>query len=56
MNPNRIIVSIPRECKNTTVADCHYRIRSGDFRVLFHVVADELWIVRIEHRKDVYED
>jgi mRNA interferase RelE/StbE len=34
----------------------HYRIRTGDFRVLFRVVADEIWIVRIEHRKDVYED
>ena len=34
----------------------HYRIRTGDFRVMFRVVADEVWIVRIEHRKDVYED
>ena len=29
----------------------HYRIRTGDFRVMFRVVADEVWIVRIEHRK-----
>lgn len=33
-----------------------YRIRTGDFRVMFRVVAHEVWIVRIEHRKDVYED
>ena len=33
-----------------------YRIRTGDFRVVFHVVAEEVWITRIEHRKDVYED
>ena len=34
----------------------HYRIRTGAFRILFRVVGDEVWIVRIEHRKDVYED
>jgi mRNA-degrading endonuclease RelE of RelBE toxin-antitoxin system len=34
----------------------HYRVRTGDFRVVFRVVADEVWIVRIEHRKSVYED
>lgn len=34
----------------------NYRIRTGDFRVVFRVAADEVWIVRIEHRKDVYED
>ncbi len=34
----------------------HYRLRTGDFRVMFRVVGDEVRIVRIEHRKDVYED
>jgi mRNA-degrading endonuclease RelE of RelBE toxin-antitoxin system len=34
----------------------HYRIRTGDFRVMFRVVGDEVWIVRIEHRKEVYKD
>ena len=34
----------------------HYRIRTGDYRLVFRVVGDELWIVRIDHRKDVYED
>jgi mRNA interferase RelE/StbE len=34
----------------------HYRVRTGDFRILFRVTGDEVWIVRIEHRKDVYED
>ncbi len=33
----------------------HFRIRTGDFRIVFRVVGDEVWIVRIEHRKDVYE-
>lgn len=34
----------------------HYRIRTGDFRVLFRVVGGDVWIVRIDHRKDVYKD
>jgi mRNA interferase RelE/StbE len=33
----------------------YYRIRVGDFRVVFRAVGEEVWIVRIEHRKDVYE-
>ena len=33
-----------------------YRIPTGDFRVLFRVVGGDVWIVRIHHRKDVYED
>jgi mRNA interferase RelE/StbE len=34
----------------------YYRIRTGDFRVVFRVVGEEVWMVRIEHRKDVYEE
>lgn len=34
----------------------HWRLRTGDFRVVFRIVRDEVWIVRIDHRKDVYED
>lgn len=34
----------------------YYRIRTGDFRVMFRIVGEELWIIRIEHRKDVYEE
>lgn len=32
-----------------------YRIRTGDWRVLFQVKADVI-VVRIAHRRDVYED
>jgi len=34
-----------------------YRYRIGDYRVLYHIVRDELFVivVRIGHRKDVYE-
>lgn len=34
----------------------HYRIRTGDWRVLFRPVTPRLLIVRIAHRRDVYED
>jgi mRNA-degrading endonuclease RelE of RelBE toxin-antitoxin system len=33
----------------------HWRIRTGDWRVLFQVRADVI-IVRIDHRSRVYED
>lgn len=32
-----------------------WRIRSGDWRVIFEV-QDDVVIIRIAHRKDVYED
>ena len=34
----------------------HYRIRMGDWRVIFQVVQPDLIVVRIAHRKNVYED
>jgi len=33
-----------------------YRIRTGDYRVIFRVVAPNLLVVRIQHRSNVYED
>ncbi|MFM2091938.1 MAG: hypothetical protein RLZZ127_2427 [Planctomycetota bacterium] len=33
----------------------HYRIRTGDWRILFIVRGDVL-VVRIQHRSTVYED
>ena len=32
------------------------RIRTGDWRVIFRVVRPDVIVVRIRHRKDVYED
>ena len=32
------------------------RIRSGDWRVIFRVVKPDVMVVRIRHRKEVYED
>ncbi len=32
-----------------------YRLRVGDYRVLFDVLEDELIIARVMHRKEVYK-
>lgn len=34
----------------------HYRVRAGDWRVVFNVVGDAVIVVRIANRRDVYED
>jgi mRNA-degrading endonuclease RelE of RelBE toxin-antitoxin system len=34
----------------------HHRIRVGDYRVIFHIVAPDVLVVRIMHRSVVYED
>jgi mRNA interferase RelE/StbE len=36
-------------------ADIGFRLRMGDYRVLFDVVADKIVIQKIGHRKDVYD-
>jgi mRNA-degrading endonuclease RelE of RelBE toxin-antitoxin system len=33
-----------------------YRIRTGDWRVLFRLVSPDVLVVRIKHRSEVYED
>jgi mRNA interferase RelE/StbE len=33
-----------------------YRIRTGDYRVRFHVQGDEVIVDKIGHRRDVYEN
>ena len=32
-----------------------YRVRTGDYRVVFEVEGDTITILRVSHRKDVYE-
>ena len=34
----------------------HYRVRSGDYRVIFRIEGDVVRIVRIGHRADIYEE
>ena|ERR1700690_159118 len=33
-----------------------FRLRTGDWRLIFRPAGDEIWIVRISHRREVYED
>ena len=32
----------------------HFRIRVGDYRVIFTIAPDEITIVRARHRSDIY--
>jgi mRNA-degrading endonuclease RelE of RelBE toxin-antitoxin system len=34
----------------------HYRIRMGDWRVIFKIVRPTILVVRVAHRSTVYED
>lgn len=34
----------------------HFRIRTGDWRVMFRVLSPNVIVVSIEHRSRVYED
>jgi mRNA-degrading endonuclease RelE of RelBE toxin-antitoxin system len=34
--------------------DGYFRLRTGDFRVIFQITADAIVIVRVRHRSDVY--
>lgn len=33
-----------------------YRIRTGDYRIIFEVSGNTLLVIQVGHRKDVYED
>ena len=33
----------------------YWKLRVGDYRVVFRIVAEEVWILGIIHRKKVYE-
>ena len=33
----------------------YWKLRVGDYRVVFRVSADEVWILAVVHRKDVYQ-
>lgn len=33
----------------------YWKLRVGDYRVVFKVVKDEVWIFGIAHRREVYE-
>lgn len=33
----------------------YWKLRVGDYRVVFKIVENEVWVLGIIHRKDVYE-
>ena len=33
----------------------YWKLRVGDYRVVFKIVENEVWILGISHRKEVYE-
>ena len=33
-----------------------YKLRVGDYRVVYKIEANEVWVLGIRHRKTVYED
>jgi mRNA interferase RelE/StbE len=43
------------DIKRLTNFDCDYRLRCGDYRVLFDVEDDEVVVHRILHRKEAYD-
>jgi len=46
----------PNGVKKLSNEDNLYRIRVGDYRIVYHISNDELLIliVRVRHRKDIY--
>jgi mRNA interferase RelE/StbE len=34
----------------------HFRVRTGDYRLVFRVEKDAILVVKIGHRKEVYDD
>ncbi len=43
------------DVKRLTNFDCDYRLRSGDYRVLFDVEDDRIIVHRVLHRREAYD-
>jgi len=48
--------AVPTGASKIVGSECSYRIRVGDYRVLYSVLTQEVVIevIRVRHRKDVY--
>jgi mRNA interferase RelE/StbE len=46
----------PHSCKKLVCEDITYRIRVGNYRVVYNIYENELIVnvIRVRHRKDVY--
>jgi len=51
-----LLAETPRPPKCVQLQKDRYRVRVGDYRIIYDVLDDELivYVVRIGHRKDVY--
>jgi mRNA interferase RelE/StbE len=52
---SRLESGLTGNIKKLRQADIGYRLRMGDYRILFDVEGDTIVIQKIGHRKDVYE-
>jgi mRNA interferase RelE/StbE len=34
----------------------YFRVRTGDYRIIFHLAAPDVVVVRIQHRSEVYDE
>lgn len=51
----RLEAGLHGDIKRLQNADYNYRLRMGDYRVLFDVVKDRIIVQRIKNRRDAYE-
>ncbi len=52
---SRLEQGLQGNIKRLRQADVGYRLRMGDYRILFDLEGDTIVIQKIGHRKDVYE-
>lgn len=51
----RLSSGLKGDIKRLNSYDCDYRLRSGDYRILFDLNGHEILIQRIKHRKEAYD-
>ena len=52
---SRLELGLHGNIKRLQNADFNYRLRMGDYRVMFDVVKDRIIVQRVKHRRDAYE-
>ncbi|VAW34467.1 hypothetical protein MNBD_CHLOROFLEXI01-5138 [hydrothermal vent metagenome] len=52
---NELENNLSGDVKCLTDFDPEYRLRVGNYRILFNVEENDIFIYRIRHRKDIYK-
>ena len=52
---SRLESGLQGDIKQLQSADVAYRLRSGDYRILFDVESDKVVVQKIKHRKKAYD-